>query len=138
MRLTDLEPQFIKHSRRREVVRLLKPGIKPTRYEEGDFEEREVDRDYFTPVSSLTEADGIRFLSPIDFVKNGGAVGTSCSQVFFVGKVPYADVGTNMANVPQRWVATGTCYDDLTLSPSIQEQPNGWHGFVTNGEVTNA
>lgn len=38
-----------------------------------------------------------------------------------------------------RWTATGTGYDDLTLHPSINAQvsdPNCWHGWITNGEVT--
>lgn len=39
---------------------------------------------------------------------------------------------------PGRWAASGTGLSDLTLSPSVHlSGPGcGWHGFVTNGEVT--
>lgn len=41
---------------------------------------------------------------------------------------------------PTRWqVVGGTGLNDLTLSPSIDctpSNPNCWHGFITNGEVT--
>ena len=35
------------------------------------------------------------------------------------------------------WTWNGeTDFEKLTLTPSILIQPNHWHGFVTNGEVT--
>jgi hypothetical protein len=40
-----------------------------------------------------------------------------------------------------RWKRTGTTLDDLTLTPSIvigTGPGECWHGFVTNGELTNA
>jgi len=38
-----------------------------------------------------------------------------------------------------RWIATGASLDDLTTKPSIQIVGGcAWHGFITNGEVTNA
>jgi hypothetical protein len=59
-------------------------------------------------------------------------------------RVPLGTQGTQ-----QGWEASGTFSDSLTLSPSIhahQGEPHkaedpenrecGWHGFVTNGEVT--
>lgn len=36
-----------------------------------------------------------------------------------------------------RWQRSGTTLDDLTLSPSIDSK-GCWHGFIQNGEVTNA
>jgi hypothetical protein len=41
---------------------------------------------------------------------------------------------------PGRWIASGTGYDDLTLSPSINLDTPGttgckWHGWVTGGEA---
>lgn len=44
---------------------------------------------------------------------------------------------------PGRWTPTGTDFHDLTLTPSINldVKPDSackWHGWVTNGEVTNA
>ena len=39
---------------------------------------------------------------------------------------------------PGRWQVSGSGYSDLTLSPSVHLTGAGcgWHGFVTNGEVT--
>ena len=34
-----------------------------------------------------------------------------------------------------RWPATGTGFEDLTLSPSIKTVC--WHGFITKGQITN-
>lgn len=38
------------------------------------------------------------------------------------------------------WKRIGSMIDDITLEPSIVNLgcPNRWHGFVRNGEVTNA
>ena len=41
---------------------------------------------------------------------------------------------------PGRWTPTGTGFDDLSLTPSIDlscggKYPDRWHGWVTNGEV---
>jgi hypothetical protein len=33
------------------------------------------------------------------------------------------------------WTVTGTNFDDLTLSPSVNYRDH-WHGHVTNGELT--
>lgn len=36
-----------------------------------------------------------------------------------------------------RWVASGTSLEDLTTTPSIAvADPECWHGFITNGNVT--
>lgn len=40
-----------------------------------------------------------------------------------------------------RWTREGTTLDDLTVSPSINVDAHGtkcWHGWIRNGEVTNA
>ncbi len=38
------------------------------------------------------------------------------------------------------WQRTGETFDTLTLTPSIHSRKEkggcGWHGFITNGEVT--
>lgn len=50
------------------------------------------------------------------------------------------DGGTPI-NEPDRprclWQRTGDTFDTLTLEPSIDASPD-WHGWVRNGEVTNA
>ncbi len=52
------------------------------------------------------------------------------------GGAHYADRGQTT------WVRTGTTLEALTLRPSILFDPVkggcGWHGFITNGEVTTA
>ena len=36
------------------------------------------------------------------------------------------------------WNRTGTTFDDLSLTPSIQRLDNcKWHGYITNGQATN-
>lgn len=45
---------------------------------------------------------------------------------------------TYMLQHPERayWHRTGTTFDDLTLSPSVDASAHGhWHGFIENGEV---
>lgn len=40
---------------------------------------------------------------------------------------------------PARWSRSGSGLHDLTLSPSVFiDPPHGWHGFIRNGDVTNA
>jgi len=36
------------------------------------------------------------------------------------------------------WERTGDTFDTITLRPSILHHPCEWHGYITNGEVTNA
>lgn len=43
------------------------------------------------------------------------------------------------ANHDPIWTWDGTDFTDLSLSPSVDASGRGhWHGFVSNGEVTNA
>lgn len=78
-----------------------------------------------THAESLQDADGIRFTCP--------KCGAHQVIVWFRGRVP-----DSATPGPGRWTATGGSFDDLTLTPSINlSGPGcGWHGFVTNGEVT--
>jgi hypothetical protein len=87
--------------------------------------------------ATLGEAQGIWFLCPGCFAKNGGPVGTHMTMVSFAGRSVPEDQGSkNREGQPSRWTASGTGYMDLTLSPSIDT--GCWHGWVKNGEVTNA
>ena len=115
MRLTELEPQFYKR----------------------------LDDKLSQQVDSITEADGIRFLCPVCWKKNGGPVGTH-AILCWNPSVP-------QTTTPKggRWNLVGTGYHDLSLvagSSSVlihgseEEKAKGivehWHGFVQNGEVT--
>ena len=110
MRLTELEPQFVRHA----------PG-------------------QMIHVAMLVEAQGLWMLCPTCFAKNNGPVGTHGLIVTFRDRgVPDALGSHGKNGVPSRWTVTGTGYDDLTLSPSIDISKDGdgeWHGYIINGEI---
>lgn len=88
-------------------------------------------------VSALSEAHGIRFICPKSFATHGGKVGAHSVQVYFAGSPVPAHIGVNQKGDTVRWNVSGTSIDDLSLSPSIQEQDSicGWHGFVGSSGV---
>jgi Family of unknown function (DUF6527) len=82
---------------------------------------------------SLESADGILFICPACWQKNGGPIGTH-SVICWKPQVP-----AGIEPGPSRWPMTGTGFEDLTLTPSIDLTVGGgctWHGFIQNGEVT--
>jgi hypothetical protein len=123
MRFTELEPQFM-------------------RYETRPQPQADAGK-YLHHVNSLDEAQGIHFLCPICFVKNGGNVGTHLIEVTFSGRGVSDDEGShNREGKPSRWGVSGTGYSDLSTTPSVLIDPAlpacaGWHGYITNGDVTN-
>jgi len=87
-------------------------------------------------VETFAEAQGVLFLCPACYGKNGGAVGTHSILVWFDGR----SVPPEERPAP-RWQASGTSIADLTLAPSVDvtaggKYPGEWHGFVRNGEIT--
>lgn len=106
IRLVDLSPQFMK---------IETPAL-------------------FKHVATIEEADGIMFLCPKCFEKNGGAIGTH-SVICWRPHVPQTIHPT-----PGRWNFLGQGYDDLTLqagsSSILLSGPGcGAHFFIQNGEV---
>ncbi len=99
MRLTELEPTFL----------VRKPG-------EGDK--------VFTLVDEIGGAEGIQFLCPVCFAKNGGRVGTHI-VICWTPAVP-----ATVSPSPGRWVLKGTGYDDLTLDA---QQPGGARSVKLEG-----
>lgn len=80
------------------------------------------------------EAHGIWFLCPACFATNGGPVGTHGVVCWFRGRVP-----DSASPGPGRWTIEGSSFENLTLAPSIQLLSGcAWHGFIRNGEATNA
>ena len=72
----------------------------------------------------MADAQGILFLCPACVNKDGHSL-----------LVWFADRGVPAEALPApRWKATGTTFEDLSLSPSVNA--GCWHGFVTNGEIT--
>jgi len=116
MRLIDLEPQFMRYV--------------------------STDHEYLHYVDTLAEAQGVKFLCPSCFVRNKGAIGTHGIEVSFTGRGVQDHQGShNREGKPSRWNASGSSYADLTLTPSVlidEAKPacDGWHGHITNGEIT--
>ena len=114
MKLTDLEPKFVRYN--------THDGIEYTNFEGITF----------------NNAQGIWFLCPICFMKNNGPVGTHSIDVTFKDRGALDNQGSHGTNgQPTRWTVTGSSFDDLTTQPSILLGGGcGWHGYITNGQVT--
>lgn len=88
-------------------------------------------------VDSIEKAKGVMFLCPACWQRNEGPVGTHSVLIWFAGR----GVPDSATPGPGRWQVSGTCLDDLTLSPSVNldcgPEPRGcrWHGWVQNGEA---
>lgn len=112
MRFIDLHPQFV------QLTRTSDPCA----------------RWPFHPVGTLAEADGVMFLCPVHFEKNGGASGTHSVICWFKNR----DIPDELTPGPGRWEAD--CGEGglatLTLTPSVDLGNGDWHGFIKNGEVT--
>ena len=121
--LRELEAQFIAYREETKEEMFARGVNKPAAF--------------FQHVSALHEAHGVRFICPKSFATHGGKVGAHSVQVYFAGSPVPSDVGTNKEGQTVRWNASGTSLDDLSLSPSIQEQDSvcGWHGFVGSSGV---
>jgi Family of unknown function (DUF6527) len=121
--LRELEAQFIAYREETREEMFARGVSKPAAF--------------FARVATLSEAHGVRFICPKSFATHGGKVGAHSVLVYFAGSPVPSDIGVNTAGKTVRWSATGTSLDDLSLSPSIQEQDSicGWHGFVGNSGV---
>jgi hypothetical protein len=152
MRLTDLEPQFIRYETRIEDYEIIEGDAAtwrergcPTKTVNGPCE-------YMTHVGSLADAQGLWFLCPKCYAENihklpagapdieGAGIGIHQVQVTFEGRDVKDVQGSHGTNgSPTRWNVSGTGYNDLTTTPSILVGPTcGWHGYITNGEIVNA
>jgi hypothetical protein len=130
MLLTDLEPHFLTVVVEKDV---------PTDIADADWEISRKshvefrDRTTLHRVETLAEAQGMWMLCPKCFQENGGRVGTHSVLVLFDGRGVPADVCIGTA----RWNVSGNSLADVTVTPSILVVGGcGWHGFVTNGQVT--
>ncbi len=91
-------------------------------------------------VASIEEAMGIRFLCPKCFAANGGTRGTHHVICWSRSRGVPDDISPG----PGRWKIEGSGFHDLTLNadpPGTMRSvwlkgACGWHGFVTDGEVT--
>ena len=84
-------------------------------------------------VSRQQDAQGVRILCPKCFTENGGPVGTHSVIVLFKDR----DIPPEAMPLMARWEVSGNDFNDLTTTPSILINGGcGWHGFITNGDVT--
>lgn len=121
MKFTDLEPEFHRYVERMDSDPRVNDGAQVVRL-------------FLQEVESLEEAQGVWFLCPGCFAKNGGKVGTHMVDVSFQNRgVPDHLGSQNREGKPSRWQASGTGLADLTLSPSVD--CGCWHGHVINGEA---
>jgi hypothetical protein len=125
MRLSELEPHFLRHEEKIEEW--------TRRKEDGSNEQVTGPRDYYVYVDTLQEANGIEFLCPKCFIENKGPVGTHiviCWQ---------PDMPVNLSPGPGRWKLVGTSFEDLSLvSNPTSVQLNGGcnaHFTVSDGNV---
>ena len=125
MKLSELQPEWVNYAG--EGFRRFSDAHSVIDYGSGEAadppEESEV----------MAIADGVLFLCPTCFKKNNGPVGTESVLCWFANK-PHVPADAKPG--PGRWSATGSSFDDLTLSPSVNVDKEHWHGFITNGEVT--
>lgn len=127
MRLVDLAPEWIRWEDRV----LTDPGQRRVYgIPAGDMEPRT----FLPNAATLAEAQGIVFDCPV--CKSPG----HSIQVAFRDRGVLAHHGTRGKDgQPTRWkVVSGTGFEDLTLSPSIDLtpwNPKCWHGHIRNGEI---
>lgn len=121
--LRELEGQFLRY-RQETAEEMFARGVDKPSF-------------FLEHVSALSEAHGIRFICPKSFAVHGGKVGAHSVQIYFAGSPVPADIGVNQKGDAVRWNVSGGSLDDLSLSPSIQEQDSicGWHGFVGNAGI---
>lgn len=96
---------------------------------------------YHVPVETLAEAQGVDFLCPLCFAKNGGPIGTHHVTCWSRSR----GVPDDASPGPGRWRLDGTSLADLTLNEEPGKSRSvaliggcAWHGFVTNGRATDA
>lgn len=142
MRLTELEPYFIRYLDRREWsifqpladTPMAKAGIRSY------WQER--DQQYHVPVETFADMQGFLFLCLKCWRDNSGPIGTHLVQVTAYDRGVLDSQGAHNGPNPTRWAISGTGFEDLTVSarpgslPSIQLIGGcNWHGMITGGEV---
>lgn len=141
MRLTELEPEFVRYDTRRQLITVVVGD--PLTWKDGDpTEEVERDVEWTLPVEAFGEAQAVQFLCPKCFAEKDGAVGCHLVRVTFADRGVTPTQGChNSKGEPTRWqIVEGNSFDTLRLAPSILlEGGCNWHGHVgltTAGDVT--
>lgn len=140
MKLTDLDPQFVRWEDQPYTGDFVAPGYE-TDTDAGTeawkaaghpTERRTEMRERQINVPTMAEAQGIRLTCPV--CRNHGLAPA------FAGRGVLDHHGSHDRDgKPSRWQVSGTGFHDLTLHPSIDltgpMRPNCWHGHITNGEI---
>jgi hypothetical protein len=111
------------------------PRVHTLRELNGEFVKR-IDARTRRVVKTLKSADGVQYLCPVCYEKNGGKVGTHWILHWFTGR----GVLDGETPGPDRWnvVPPSTGLDDLTFGPPGAYSlgiTNHWHGYMENGTV---
>jgi len=114
MQLNELKPKFIRY-------------------------EKTFEGEFNIVVETIEECQGIRFLCPHCFIENKGSIGTH--QIICWSSL--RGITDDVRPRPGRWCITGTGFDDLTLGAEPGKSrsvliKSDWHGYITNGMITNA
>lgn len=142
MRLAELEPKFLRY--------VVMPNV-PTEIVNDaaigssiEFHNELRDAIYHCYTDSIKDAQGIQFLCPKCFAKNGGPVDTHIVVCWSRSRGTPEDASPG----PGRWSMQGSGFDDLTLNGDAVGGGGArsvlllggcaWHGFITNGDVTGA
>jgi hypothetical protein len=134
MKLTDLDPHFIRYETRIDTYTVIDGDHETWRARGCPTKEVTGPREYSIRVETLAEAQGIRFLCPTCYAKNSGPVGTHGIDVAFHGRGVLDHQGShNSKGEPSRWHVSGDGLENLTMTPSIDG--GCWHGHVTNGDA---
>ncbi|HSX11538.1 MAG TPA: hypothetical protein VLF94_07490 [Chlamydiales bacterium] len=139
MRLTDLDPQFLKYDIRVEEYSVVNgvwdPDKKDYVVADGRYwhdagepvVKKTGPRTYLIPVATLAEAQLISFLCP----KCRGLDGEHHVHM------PFADRGVDHELVKNQWNVKGSSFEDLSTTPSYLIIGGcGWHGYITDGNVS--
>lgn len=136
MKLTDLDPHFLRYETREEIRRVVEGDPETWRERGSPCKEVLGPVHYMIYVETLAEAQGIMFLCPKCIAENPdkGAHGIG---VTFRDRGVLPAQGMQNKQGPVRWGVSGTSYEDLTITPSVLLLAGcEWHGFITKGLIS--
>ena len=126
MRFAELEPRYLR------IEEKIEPWTR--RKEDGANEQVVGPRRYYCPVTTIAEADGVKFLCPKCFQANGGVEG---SHIVICWR---PKVAKDVTPGPGRCELVGTSFEDMSLvsSPTSSVQLYGGcnaHFTVSQGNI---
>lgn len=137
MKLTDLDPQFVRYETIVEEYDVIDGD--PVTWRDRGCPSKKVTapREYKSPVNTFAEAQGVVFDCPKCSLVDRGR--SHLCEATFEDRGVLPNQGTQKpGGQPVRWkIESGTGFHDLTLSPSILLVGGcEWHGHIIKGEVS--